>query len=128
MNVYQHRWIFTVFTALCGGTGIRNSVGLALNPIDKTLWFTDNGRDWLGDDSTPDEINNATTTGLHFGFSYMHVKGNLDSEYGEQAEMENYTLPAVELGAHVAPLGLAFYTARQFPEKYQNSLYVSRWE
>ncbi len=106
-------------------TGIRNSVGLAFHPIDKTLWFTDNGRDGLGDDSPPDEINHAAIAGLNFGFPYLHGKDKLDPEYGAQAEVEDYTLPAVELGAHVAPLGLAFYTARQFPEKYQNSLFVA---
>ena len=111
---------YTIFA-----TGIRNSVGLAFHPIDKTLWFTDNGRDWLGDDSPPDEINHAAVAGLHFGFPYLHGKDTLDPEYGEQANTEDYTLPAVELGAHVAPLGLAFYAADQFPEKYQNSLFVA---
>jgi glucose/arabinose dehydrogenase len=106
-------------------TGVRNSVGLAFNPTDSTLWFTDNGRDWLGDDSPPDEINHATASGLNFGFPYLHGKDTLDPEYGEQAKTEDYTLPAVELGAHVAPLGLAFYTASQFPKKYQNNLFVA---
>ncbi len=106
-------------------TGVRNSVGLAFHPIDKTLWFSDNGRDWLGDDSPPDEINHAPVAGLHFGFPYLHGRNTLDPEYGEQAEVEDYTLPVVELGAHVAPLGLAFYSANQFPRKYQNSLFVA---
>jgi len=106
-------------------TGIRNSVGLAFHPIDKTLWFTDNGRDWLGDNLPPDEINHAPIAGLNFGFPYLHGKHILDPEYAEQADIESYTLPAVELGAHVAPLGLAFYAGSQFPEKYQNSLFVA---
>ena len=106
-------------------TGVRNSVGLAFHPINKTLWFTDNGRDWLGDNSPPDEINHAPVAGLDFGFPYLHGRNTLDPEYGEQAEVEDYTLPVVELGAHVAPLGLAFYSANQFPGKYQNSLFVA---
>ena len=106
-------------------TGIRNSVGLAIHPVDNTLWFTDNGRDWLGDDSPPDEINHAYTSGLNFGFPYLHGKNTPDPDYGEQAEIEEYTLPKTELGAHVAPLGLAFYTAKKFPEKYHSSLIVA---
>lgn len=106
-------------------TGVRNSVGLAFHPVDNALWFTDNGRDWLGDDLPPDEINRAGKTGLNFGFPYLHGKDTLDPEYGEQAEIEDYTLPAAELGAHVAPLGLAFYSASQFPKKYRNSLFVA---
>ncbi len=106
-------------------TGIRNSVGLAFHPSDKTLWFSDNGRDWLGDDSPPDEINHAHTAGLNFGFPYLHGKDTLDPEYGEQAAIDDYTLPAYELGAHVAPLGLAFYDAGEFPAKYQNGLFIA---
>lgn len=106
-------------------TGIRNSVGLAIHPTDKSLWFTDNGRDWLGDDSPPDEINRAHTSGLNFGFPYLHGKNTLDPDYGEQAEIEDYTVPAAELGAHVAPLGLTFYTGRTFPEKFHSNLIVT---
>lgn len=106
-------------------TGIRNSVGLAIHPGDNTLWFTDNGRDWLGDDTPPDEINHAHTPGLNFGFPYLHGKSTLDPDYGEQAEVEDYTVPVIELGAHVAPLGLAFYTGQTFPKKYHSSLIVA---
>ena len=106
-------------------TGIRNSVGLAFHPMDKTLWFTDNGRDWLGDDSPPDEINHAYTSGLNFGFPYLHGNNTFDPDYGEQAEVEDYTLPKIELGAHVAPLGLTFYTGKRFPKKYHSSLIVA---
>jgi glucose/arabinose dehydrogenase len=106
-------------------TGVRNSVGLAFHPQHNTLWFSDNGRDWMGDDLPPDEINRADRPGLHFGFPYLHGRKTLDPDYGEQAELNEYTLPAVELGAHVAPLGLAFYTGRQFPKKYRHSLLVA---
>lgn len=106
-------------------SGIRNSVGLAVHPVDKTLWFSDNGRDWLGDDLPPDEINHADQAGLNFGFPYLHGKNTLDPEYGDQAEVETYTLPAAELGAHVAPLGMSFYSAGRFPEKYHHSLFVA---
>ena len=106
-------------------SGIRNSVGLAIHPEDKTLWFSDNGRDWLGDDLPPDEINHAEKPGLNFGFPYLHGKNTLDPEYAEQAEINEYTLPVVELGAHVAPLGLSFYSGKQFPKKYHHSLLVA---
>ncbi len=106
-------------------TGIRNSVGLAIHPDDGTLWFTDNGRDWLGDDSPPDEINHAHTSGLNFGFPYLHGSKTLDPDYGEQAELDDYTMPMVELGAHVAPLGMAFYTGKKFPDKFHSSLIVA---
>lgn len=106
-------------------SGIRNSVGLAFHPDNKTLWFTDNGRDWLGDNSPADELNHAPSSGLDFGFPYLHGKNTLDPEYGEQAETDQYTLPEIELGAHVAPLGLAFYTGEKFPKKYHRSLFVA---
>lgn len=115
-------------------TGVRNSVGLAVHPDDGNLWFTDNGRDWMGDDLPPDEINRATSAGLNFGFPYLHGRDTLDPEYGEQAEPEEYTLPVAELGAHVAPLGLSFYQGGNgtvskgkaaFPEKYHGNLFVA---
>lgn len=106
-------------------TGVRNSVGLAFHPDDAALWFTDNGRDWMGDDLPPDEINRAHKAGLNFGFPYLHGADTLDPEYGEHAENEQYTLPKVELGAHVAPLGLAFYTGKQFPKQYVHDLIVA---
>lgn len=105
--------------------GVRNSVGLAFHPLDNSLWFTDNGRDWMGDHLPPDEINHATKQGLHFGFPYLHGRSVLDPEYGEFAESDNYTLPVIELGAHVAPLGLAFYTGNQFPGNYKHGLFVA---
>lgn len=106
-------------------TGVRNSVGLAFHPVDHALWFTDNGRDWMGDDLPPDEINRQHRAGLDFGFPYLHGSATLDPQYGEHAEVEDYTLPVVELGAHVAPLGLMFYTGEQFPPVYRNSLLVA---
>lgn len=105
--------------------GVRNSVGLAFHPVDNSLWFTDNGRDSLGDNSPPDEINHLLKPGLNFGFPFLHGKDTLDPVYGDQASVDKYTLPVVELDAHVAPLGLAFYTSKQYPDKYHNSLFVA---
>lgn len=106
-------------------TGVRNSVGLAIHPQDQSLWFSDNGRDWLGDDVPPDEINRADKAGNNFGFPYLHGRHVLDPDYGEMAIPEDYTLPMVELGAHVAPLGLAFYTGNAFPKSYRHALFVA---
>ena len=106
-------------------TGVRNSVGFDWHPLTKELWFTDNGRDWLGDDLPPDELNHAPVQGLDFGFPYLHGASTLDPEYGEQAEVDEFSKPALELGAHVAPLGMAFYTGRQFPAIYNNSLFIA---
>jgi glucose/arabinose dehydrogenase len=105
--------------------GVRNSVGFDWHPVTNQLWFTDNGRDWLGDDLPPDELNRAPAQGLHFGFPYLHGAGLPDPEYGEHARMGEYTKPALELGAHVAPLGMAFYTGRQFPAEYRNRLFIA---
>jgi len=105
--------------------GVRNSVGFDWHPLTNLLWFTDNGRDWLGDDLPPDELNHAPREGLHFGFPYLHGANILDPEYGDQAELDEYTRPSLELGAHVAPLGMTFYTGEQFPASYQNRIFIA---
>ncbi len=105
--------------------GVRNSVGLTVHPVDKSLWFTDNGRDWMGDDLPPDEINKATRAGLHFGFPYLHGSSTYDPNYKFPADLKDISLPVIDLGAHVAPLGLTFYSAKKFPESYNNSLFVA---
>jgi len=106
-------------------SGVRNSVGFDWYPLTKALWFSDNGRDWMGDDLPPDELNHAPSQGLHFGFPYLHGAGVLDPEFGEHAQTDEYTRPALELGAHVAPLGMVFYTGKQFPAEYHNSIFIA---
>lgn len=106
-------------------SGVRNSVGFDIEPGSGKLWFTDNGRDWLGDDAPPDEINRADKAGLNFGFPFLHGRSVLDPEYGAQAVVADYTLPAFELGAHVAPLGMAFYTGKTFPAHYRGGFFVA---
>ena len=104
--------------------GIRNSVGFAWHPQSKKLWFSDNGRDWLGDDSPPDELNQVDYQGQHFGFPYCHGGIIQDPEFNQQS-CANFTLPIWPLGAHVAPLGIAFYTGKLFPKEYHNQLFVA---
>jgi glucose/arabinose dehydrogenase len=105
--------------------GVRNTVGFDWNPDTKELWFTDNGRDWMGDDLPSDELNHAPVKGLHFGFPYCHGTNVSDPEFGAKHPCDGYTPPAVELGAHVAPLGMRFYTGNMFPEKYQKQIFIA---
>lgn len=105
--------------------GVRNSVGFDWHPVSKELWFTDNGRDRMGDDLPPDELNRAAAQGQHFGFPYLHGAGLLDPEYGRQAGVDEYSKPALELGAHVAPLGMAFYKGKQFPPDYRGRIFIA---
>ncbi len=105
--------------------GIRNSVGMTLDPRDGTLWFTDNGRDWMGDDMPPDELNHADRAGEHFGFPYCHAGKYSDPEFGKPGACREYRPPVRRLGAHVAPLGLTFYTGSMFPPKYRGQLLIA---
>ena len=106
-------------------TGIRNSVGFTWQPGTDDLWFTDNGRDMLGDDLPPDELNRAPTAGLHFGFPYCHGGDVLDPEYGAGRSCTEFEPPAQQLGPHVASLGVKFYTGTEFPEEYQGQIFIA---
>jgi hypothetical protein len=105
--------------------GVRNTVGFDWNPDTKELWFTDNGRDWMGDDLPPDELNHAPEKGLHFGFPYCHGKNIADPKFGKKRMCDEFTPPAMELSAHVAPLGMRFYTATMFPDKYLKQIFIA---
>jgi glucose/arabinose dehydrogenase len=105
--------------------GIRNTVGFTWHPVTKELWFTDNGRDYLGDDSPPCELNVAPRAGLDFGFPYCHGKDTKDPEFGKLGDCAHMTPPVQTLGAHVAPLGVKFYTGSAFPEKYRNQVFIA---
>lgn len=107
-------------------SGVRNSLGLAFNPANGELWFTDNGRDLLGEDIPADELNHVTSPGQNFGFPYCHQGDLLDPEFGVGKSCDDYTAPAARLGAHVASLGLTFYTGSQFPANYKGALFIAR--
>ncbi len=107
-------------------TGVRNSVGFDWHPETGDLWFTDNGRDNMGNDLPSCELNRAPQAGMHFGFPYIH-QGNLpDPEFGEGHTPADYTGPAFNVGPHVAPLGLEFYTGSQFPAHYKHALFIAQ--
>ena len=105
--------------------GVRNSVGFTWHPETKELWFTDNGRDMLGDDKPSCELNVAPKAGMHFGYPYCHEGTIKDPEFGSKRPCSDFTPPADKLGPHVAPLGLKFYTGNMFPASYKNQLFVA---
>ncbi len=105
--------------------GVRNSVGFAWHPATGEMWFTDNGRDMLGDDVPSCELNRVTQQGQHFGFPYVHGGDVPDPDFVAPADAPDFVAPAVKLGAHVAPLGVLFYTGTQFPAAYRGSLLVA---
>ncbi|HEY5513704.1 MAG TPA: sorbosone dehydrogenase family protein [Geomonas sp.] len=105
--------------------GVRNTVGFDWHPVTRELWFTDNGRDWMGDDKPPDELNRAATPGLHFGFPYWHGRDLPDPQYGGEMKKTEFVPPEVELPAHVASLGMRFYTGAMFPAEYRNQIFIA---
>ncbi|HAT8146480.1 TPA: sorbosone dehydrogenase family protein, partial [Legionella pneumophila] len=105
--------------------GIRNTVGFDWDPIHHNLWFTDNGRDWLGDDLPPDELNVAPRKGMDFGFPYCYGKSTADPVYGKLHSCSEFTPPVYEFPAHVAPLGMSFYTGKLFPSNYWGQIFIS---
>lgn len=105
--------------------GVRNSVGFTWHPRDGALWFTDNGRDWMGDNLPPCELNRATERGQHFGFPYCHAGFVADPEFGDAEPCSAFVAPVQPLGPHVAPLGVKFYTGGQFPAAYRNQILLA---
>lgn len=107
--------------------GVRNSVGFDWHPETGDLWFTDNGRDWLGDNRPPGELNHLTEPGQHFGYPYVHGDEIWDPEFGDKGKSLDidFRKPAQKLGPHVAPLGMLFYTGSMFPEEYKNQIFIA---
>ena len=105
--------------------GTRNTVGFDWHPHTGELWFTDNGRDNLGDDVPPDELNRAPQAGLHFGFPYCHAGRIPDPEFGRSRPCGDFTGTAQELGPHVAAIGMRFYPGTMFPAAYRNQIFIA---
>lgn len=105
--------------------GVRNTVGFDWHPRTGELWFTDNGRDWMGDDLPADELNHAPRTGMHFGFPHVHQGDVPDPEYGRGKAPAEFTPPVRKLGPHVAALGMRFYTGKMFPEEYRGHIFIA---
>jgi glucose/arabinose dehydrogenase len=106
-------------------SGVRNTVGFDWHPASREIWFTDNGRDWMGDDQPPDELNRAPRAGLHFGYPYCHGGTIADPEFGRARPCAEFVAPAQNLGAHVAALGMRFYTGAMFPPEYRGQVFIA---
>ncbi len=105
--------------------GVRNTVGFDWHPSTRELWFTDNGRDRLGDDVPPDELDHAAQPGMHFGFPYCHGKDIQDPDFGAKRACGTTTPPELLLGPHVAALGMCFYTGKTFPAEYHHQIFIA---
>lgn len=105
--------------------GVRNTVGFTWHPDTDELWFTDNGRDMMGDDIPPGELNKLTEAGQHFGYPYCHGGTVKDPEYGDQRPCSDFVPPVQPLGAHVAALGVKFGKGPMFPEAYRGHAFLA---
>ncbi len=105
--------------------GVRNTVGFDWQPGSGLLWFTDNGRDMMGDEMPSDELNVVTRRGEHFGFPYCHQGDTPDPEFAGDRKCSEFTPPALKLGAHVAAIGMRFYTGLMFPPEYRNAAIIA---
>ena len=105
--------------------GVRNSVGFSWHPETKAMWFTENGRDMMGNDMPSDELNIAPTAGLHFGYPFCHQGDTPDPEFGVGKKCSDYVAPIQNLGAHVAALGMRFYTGNMFGDAYRNQVFIA---
>ena len=105
--------------------GVRNTVGFDWHPVTRELWFTDNGRDELGDDVPNDELNVAAKPGLHFGFPYCHQGDVKDPQFGDKKPCSATERPAQFMGPHVAAIGMRFYTGTMFPREYRNAAFIA---
>jgi glucose/arabinose dehydrogenase len=105
--------------------GVRNSVGFDWHPKTKQLWFTNHARDWLGDESPNDTLHRVTKKGAHFGYPFCHQGDTLDPEFGKNRSCKDFTPPTLKLGAHIAPIGMRFYTGKMFPAEYQNNIFIA---
>jgi glucose/arabinose dehydrogenase len=107
-------------------TGVRNTQGFTWHPKTGELWFTDHGRDWMGDKGPEDELNRMSKTGLNFGYPYCHAKGVLDADFKKADGCKGVTLPVANMGPHAAAMGVIFYTGSMFPKEYQNTMLIAR--
>ena len=118
IRLKENRWIIEA-------RGVRNSVGFDINPTNGKLYFTDNGRDWMGDSMPSCELNVLEESGDFFGFPYLHASGVKDPEFGNYDHGYEIKRPVLDLGPHVAPTGIEFYTSNTFPAEYKNNAFIT---
>ena len=114
------------------GHGVRNSVGMAWHPVTGELWFSENGRDWSGDDLPADEINRVARPGAHYGFPYFHQDHRAgkpvdfpDPVFGSSKNAADYLRSEHLIQAHSAALGITFYNGDQFPSHYCGAMFIA---
>ena len=105
--------------------GVRNSVGMDFHPVTKELWFTNNARDWVNDDLPNDTLNRITRKGMNFGYPFCHQGDLIDPDFGRGRSCDEFDKPVMNIGPHVAALGMRFYTGTQFPADYQNNIFIA---
>ena len=106
-------------------SGVRNTVGFTCHPDTGQMWFTDNGRDMLGDNYPPCELNRVVKSNQHYGYPYCHGSDISDPEFGGEYDCSDFVKPVQNLGPHVAPLGLKFYTGNMFPDEYKGNIFIA---
>ncbi|MCO5086865.1 MAG: PQQ-dependent sugar dehydrogenase, partial [Methylobacteriaceae bacterium] len=106
-------------------TGIRNTVGGDIDPRTGRYWFTENARDNMGDDMPSDKLNMLARRGENFGYPFCHQGDTPDPKFAAGRSCSEFSAPVFNLGAHVAPLGMKFYTRAQFPPDYRNSIFIA---
>ena len=107
-------------------TGVRNTQGFDWHPKTGEMWFTDHGRDWMGDNGPEDELNRLAKNGEFFGYPYCHAKGVVDADIKKKDACKGVTLPVTTMGPHAAVMGVKFYTGSMFPKEYQNTMFIAR--
>ena len=124
-SVSQIRRVYPGGTAEILALGVRNSVGGDVDPRTGDYWFTENARDWISDDLPSDKLNHVTKIAENFGYPHCH-QGNLpDPKFAMGHKCSEFAPPALNLGAHVAPLGMKFYTGKQFPAEYRDNIFIA---
>ncbi len=106
--------------------GVRNTQGFDWHPVTKEMWFTDHGRDWVGDNMPEDELNRMAKAGSNYGFPTCHANGIADPDIKKANPCDGVTLPVSTMGPHAAVMGAHFYTGNMFPDAYKNTLFVAR--
>jgi glucose/arabinose dehydrogenase len=106
-------------------SGVRNSVGFDWHPKSRELWFTNHARDWLDDETPHDTLHRAARKNMHFGYPFCHQGDFLDPEFGKGRSCKEFEPPSAKLGAHIAPMGMRFYTGRMFPAEYRDNMFIA---
>jgi glucose/arabinose dehydrogenase len=106
--------------------GVRNSVGHDFHPVTRELYFTNHGRDRLGEDVPSDTLHHAPRAGLHFGYPHCHQGDVADPDFAQGRACSEFSPPLLRLGAHVAANGIHFYRGGMFPAAYKHRAFIAQ--